>query len=303
MKVSILIALLVSFLLLDATSQNYIDLARISHGDGHNNLAVIYARSAWNEQPTTYCSYILACGFYMLNNLDSAVFYAGIALHDSEIHQDVYLTVTQRKNLNSIIEYYRKKHIQDKLDSITNRNENYSRNSKTTLIIKMSDETNTKNVMKLASRKEKENSKMILEEYIDIFEQTDTSDYIISAEKNYNFKGEKSPEYFSNYFMQMDGGNDEIIEISWIDSLNNQSHHSKYYDIYRYPELYEKSDFLVYPMIKIYINYINGVLDSTNHYVLRYELNLKNIKPFIKQICPIIVEKKDSLDILLKQYE
>jgi len=321
-----------TFLITKLNAQDYTNLSVACLMKGENELANQYAKRAWSIRASTHVSYILAHSNYILNNNDTAAFYAGIALYDSNIYQDISLNSNQKKQLGVILQYYKALNHQRSRNLVTTLYQAYPRYKVIRARLTLNNESTitSKNLLKIQALKEQENRLPTWDQYIDSLKNANLPDSIISQLQTEKLIDETSinsintPESLSHALDQFYGSSrisEELIEVGWIDSTfkknrspnpwdleyldpeSNPYKHTQVFDHYYYPELYEKKDFLMYPMISIYVNYLGGKIDSTNYYVKRFKLNKKNLLPFYKKVFPLIVENKVRLSIFLKTYE
>jgi hypothetical protein len=318
---------------LQSNAQDYIKLSATCLSNGENKLANEYAKRAWSKKPSKYVSYLLAYANHVLDNYDTAAFYSGIALFDGTIYPDVQFTATQEKQLKGILQYYKELNQQRSKDLVSALYQGYPRLSiiRARLTLSNGNNQNPKDLERIAYLKEKEKALPTWEQYIDSLKKANIPDSIISQLQIEKLLDEtkrnlaNTPESISRELDEFygTGKSDEFIKIAWIDSsIKNNSTNSynvwdldylekdrnpykqkKTYDSYYYPELYEKREFLIYPMIKIYMNYKMGKIDSTNFYVKRYDLTQKNLESFYKVVFPSILKNKNSLKEFLKEYE
>jgi len=316
----------------ELNAQDYIKLSITSLMKGDNELANQYAKKAWSIRPSIHVSYILAHSNYILDENDSAAFYAGIALYDNNIYQDISFNSNQKKQLEDILQYYKKLNQRRSMNLVATLYQGYPRYKIIMAQLTLSNKSDitSKDILKIEALKEEENLLPTWEQYLDSLKDARIPDSIISELQIERLIHEttvnsiNTPENVSHELDEFYGNSrklEELIEVQWIDSSFKESHtsnpwnpeyldaeanpyrHTQIYDRYFYPELYEKKDFLMYPMITIYINYSGGQIDSTNYYVKRFKLNKKNLLPFYKRVFPVIVDNKDRLSILLKSYE
>lgn len=290
-----------------------------------------YAKRAWSKRPSRHLSYILAYANYVLDNNDTAAFYAGIALYDNTIHPDVSFNANQRKQLDAILQYYKALNQQRQKDLVTTLYRNYPRYHLIKVRLTLSDQTNltSKDLDKIAALKEKEGKLPTWEQYVDSLRKKGVPDSIIAQLQTEKLIDEATvtysdtPEGVNRQLAEVYGTGSlkENIAIDWIDSsakatssnytwnlgyqdgIENPYLHTRVYDSYYFPELYKKREFLLYGMINVYREYLKGKVDSGNYYIARYKLDKKNIYSFFKEVFPIVLENKHRLDALQKEYE
>lgn len=269
-----LLASIMFFLCQNIHAQNELQFSRSYMDKGDFKMGVHYAKKAWRQKSSVYAGYLLSFGLYNTGIKDSAAFYANKSLYGSGIFKDVTLTENQIKQLMKIIDLYEK----SKTPSKMMFNKYHTSHTISARLVMSGNPMYADETSQAWENSEPEQWQL----YLDSLSSMNVSDSLIrimNAERN-------------------------EIQYHIDDPIVLDCNEEKIYEYYDYPELYGEKDFLIYPMLLIYDDFISfQCIENENYYVQKYGLTLGNIYCFYWAIFPEISMETNQLPELIKKYK